>query len=246
MGGVRSLQLLLRAPIVRGPLRGRWWLPTGGGKVWRVLGGTYEPEQTSLFTRAVAPGDAVLDLGAHLGYYTLLASRLVGGAGRVYAFEPHPENARYLRQHVRINRCRNVEVLEYAGYDRTGRVGFVYGAGTGTGRVGEPARLTVASVRLDDFVAERGLRPAVVKVDVEGSEGAVLRGAREMLRASRPIVFLSTHGLEQGDCCGKLLTDLDYRALPLGGRNGAGDLVCLPAEHPLAAEAGAEGPEVYA
>lgn len=221
--------MMLRAPIVAGPLRGRWWLPVGGGKVWRVLGGTYEAEQTALFGDRVRPGDVVLDLGAHIGYYTLLASRLVGPAGRVYAFEPHPRNARYLRRHVAMNRCLNVEVLERAAYDRRGTLGFDFGSGSGTGRIREGGPMSVAAVRLDDFAAERGISPRVLKVDVEGGERPVLAGAREILRGDRPLLFLSTHGDEQASECRCLLAGLGYRMLPLG-LNAAGDHVCVPEE----------------
>lgn len=225
---VRSLALLARAPIAAGALRGSWWLPTGGGKVWRVLGGSYERVQTELFRAHVRPGHTVIDLGAHIGYYTLLASALVGARGRVFAFEPHPRNAWYLRQHARMNGCDNVEVLECAAYDRSGHVGFRFGAGTGTGRVTDAGGVEVRATRIDAFVAERRITPDVVKVDVEGGERPVLDGAREMLRRDRPLVFLSTHGQEQAAACRALLARLDYRADPLPGTRC--DLVCVPVE----------------
>lgn len=226
---MRALGVLVRAPIVAGRLRGRWWLPAGGGKVWRVLGGTYEPEQTALFLDRVGPGDVVLDLGAHIGYYTLLASGLVGPAGRVYAFEPHPRNAWYLRRHMKMNRCGNVEVLERAAYDRRGTVPFEFGSGSGTGRVSDAGPISVRTVRLDEFVAERGISPTVVKVDVEGGERPVLQGGMEMLRRDRPLLFLSTHGEQHAASCRTLLAMLGYRMLPVGA-NAAGDHVCLPEE----------------
>jgi FkbM family methyltransferase len=225
---MRSLALLARAPIAAGALRGSWWLPTGGGKVWRVLGGSYERGQTELFRRHVNPGSTVLDLGAHIGYYTLLASRLAGPGGRVFAFEPHPRNAWYLRQHARLNGCRNVEVLECAAYDTSGHVPFRFGRGSGTGRVSHGGAVEVRAVRIDEFVAERGITPAVLKVDVEGGERPVLDGARETLLRDRPIVFLSTHGEEQEAACGALLAELDYRVGPVAGARG--DLLCVPAE----------------
>lgn len=232
---MRSLTLLIRAPIIAGALRGRWWLPAGGGKMWRVLGGTYEPEQTDLFSRHVGPDDVVLDLGAHTGYYTLLASRLVGRGGRVFAFEPHPRNAWFLRQHARLNGCRNVEVVEGAAYDRTGVVRFRYGAGSGTGQVADQGAVGVKAVRIDDFVQQRGIVPSVIKVDVEGGERPVLEGARETLLRDRPIVFLSTHGLEQAGACQRILASLDYRTAAVAAGAGERDLLCIPAERFVAA-----------
>lgn len=229
---MRPLSLLAPVPIVAGALRGSWWLPTGGGKVWRVLGGTYEPDQTELFRRSVRPGDDVLDLGAHLGYYTLLASRLAGISGRVFAFEPQPRNVAYLRRHAQLNGCRNVEVVEAAVYDRTGEVRFQPGRGSGTGKVAEDGGTAVRAVRLDDFVVERGIVPAVLKIDVEGGERRVLDGAREMLRRDRPLIFLSTHGPERADSCRRSLADLDYRVQPVCPSSRDGSFVCTPAERP--------------
>lgn len=224
--------LLVRAPIARGILRGHWWLPAGGGKVWRVLGGTYELRETDLFARLVAPGATVLDLGAHIGYYTLLASRLVGPTGRVFAFEPDPMNVWYLRQHARLNRCANVEVMETAVCDRSGTVSFARGTGSGTGHVAPDGPMSVAAVRLDDFVRDRQVEPGAIKIDVEGAEAAVLGGAGETLRSFRPTIFLSTHSPESRARCEAVLSRLEYRATAMDGlSNGAArELLCLPAE----------------
>lgn len=229
---MHALSLLAPLPVVGGALRGSLWLPAGGGKVWRVLGGTYEPEQTALFVGTVGPGEVVLDLGAHIGYYTLLASRLVGPAGRVFAFEPRARNVSYLRQHVRLNRRRNVEVVEAAAFDRTGEVRFDVGRGSGTGRVSERGSVAVRAIRVDDFVAERGITPTVVKVDVEGGERPVLEGARETLLRDRPLLFLSTHGPAASESCRRLLEELGYHAEPMAV--GGSDLLCVPAGRPAA------------
>lgn len=238
---LRAVSLLAPLPVVGGALRGSLWLPAGGGKVWRVLGGTYEPEQTALFVRSVGRGDVVLDLGAHIGYYTLLASRLVGGAGRVFALEPEPRNAAYLRWHVRLNRRRNVEVVESAAFDRTGELRFDPGRGSGTGRVSEHGSVAVRSVRVDDFVARRGIAPTVLKVDVEGGERPVLEGARETLLRHRPLLFLSTHGPAAAESCRRLLADLGYHAEPMGAAGGS-DLLCRPGENPAVGAARAGKP----
>lgn len=235
---MHALSLLAPLPIVGGPLRGSLWLPAGGGKVWRVLGGTYEPEQTALFAGTVGPDDVVLDLGAHIVYYTLLASRLVGRGGRVFAFEPRPRNVSYLRQHVRLNRRRNVEVVQAAAFDSTGEARFDLGRGSGTGRVAEHGSVGVRTIRIDDFVADRGIAPTVLKVDVEGGERPVLEGARETLLRDRPVLFLSTHGPAASESCRRLLDTLGYRAEPMGAAGGS-DLLCLPTEGARAAASAA-------
>src|SRR5262245_39872732 len=80
----------LSVPFVVGPLRGNWWQLASCGKLGRLLLGTYEPEQSRLFREHLRPGDQVLDIGASVGYYTLLSAKLVGTTGSVVSFEPDP------------------------------------------------------------------------------------------------------------------------------------------------------------
>ncbi len=223
---------MVRVPILGGRLRGRWWLPTSGGKILRVLGGTYEREQTALFERWLAPGDTLLDVGAHVGYYTLLAAELVGPSGAVYAFEPDPRNVLFLRRHVRINRAGAVQVLERAVSDRVGTVRFQSGAGSGTGRIGNTGALEVRTTTVDAFVAERGIRPSALKIEGEGAEARVLHGAAETLRLCRPVVFLSTHGPEVHRESLGLLRAAGYRFEPIlgGDVDATTEVLCLPAE----------------
>ncbi|MBW3630628.1 MAG: FkbM family methyltransferase, partial [Gemmatimonadetes bacterium] len=100
----------MKVPILGGVLRGSWWLPLSPGTVARVLLGSYEAEQTALFREWLRPGDTLLDVGAHVGYYSLLGARLVGERGAVWSFEPNPSNSEWLRRHVRVNGLRNVHV----------------------------------------------------------------------------------------------------------------------------------------
>src|SRR5437868_6376075 len=86
-------------PVLTGELRGSKWI--AGAASHRCWIGTYEKEVQAVFTSKVRSGDVVYDLGANAGFYTLLASRLVGDDGHVYAFEPNPENLHYLNEHVR-------------------------------------------------------------------------------------------------------------------------------------------------
>jgi FkbM family methyltransferase len=220
----------LRLPIIAGPLRGRWWLPASRGKVLRILNGTYEREQTRLFQEWIRPGDTVLDVGAHVGYYTLLASVLAGDNGTVWAFEPNPRNFRFLERHARINGRRNVRAEQAAVSDAEGSARFDFGTGSGTGHLARGGALEVRTVRLDDFCRRHGVRPAAVKIDVEGAEGAVLEGARETLAAARPVIFLSTHGPEVHRYCLDLLREMGYGFRPIVGDDveRASEVLCLP------------------
>lgn len=205
----------MRLPILRGPLRGRWYLPESGGKVLRVIAGTYEVEHTEAFRKWIRPGDVVLDVGAHTGYYTLLASSLVGRTGSVWAFEPHPVNCGFLRRHIAINHIINSHVEETAITDRSRSMSFESGRGSGTGRLSDGGHLTVAATSIDEFCNARQIRPTAIKIDVEGAELDVLRGAATVLGTSRPTLFLSTHGAEVHTRCLETLAGYGYTIEPI-------------------------------
>ena len=221
----------MKLPIVAGRLRGRWWLPASRGKVLRILNGTYEREQTRLFERHLRPGATVLDVGAHVGYYTLLSSVLVGDAGRVHAFEPNPANAEFLRRHVRINRRSNVQVEQAAVSDRAGTARFDFGTGSGTGHLADAGALEVRTVQLDDYCTTNGLAPSAIKIDVEGAELSVLEGGRETLARHRPVIFLSTHGAEVHRASLQVLRGLGYALSPILGSDlhATSEVLALPA-----------------
>ena len=210
----------LSVPFVVGPLRGNWWQLASGGKIARLLLGTYEPEQSGLFRQHIRTGDQVLDIGAAAGYYTLLSAKMVGNTGRVVSFEPDPNNLQFLRSHVEQNRLDQVTILPIALADETGTARFGGGTGTGTGRLCNDGPTEVAVRRLDDVAAEMDLRPRHLKIDVEGAEMAVLRGGQRLIEKYRPTIFLSTHekivpGIHR-QCC-ELLLQWGYSLSPITG-----------------------------
>jgi FkbM family methyltransferase len=222
----------LAVPLLLGPLRGCWWQLASGGKVARLLLGTYEPEQSGLFLRHIHAGEQVLDIGAAAGYYTLLAARLVGPRGQVVAFEPDRANLSYLRAHVRANRLNQVTVLPLAVGAEHGQFRFGGGTGSGTGRLCDEGTHEVAVRRLDDLAAERGLVPRHVKIDVEGAELGVLQGGEQTIRRYRPTIFLSTHdwiapGVHRA-CCA-LLESWRYRLQAIRGTSveRTSELLCV-------------------
>lgn len=220
----------MRLPIFGGALRGLWWLPASRGKILRILGGSYEPEQTRLFEEHVRPGSTVLDVGAHVGYYTVLSAVLAGEHGAVWAFEPNPNNAHFLRRHVEINGLRTVRVTEAAVSDANGTARFDFGSGSGTGHLAEGGAVEVRTVRLDDFCAEHGIAPAAIKIDVEGAETSVLEGARATLARHRPVLFLSTHGAAVHRACLEFMAREGYACRPILGDDveTTTELLCTP------------------
>lgn len=200
-------------PILRGPLAGQRWLLAS--RINFFLG-TYEPEQTQAFERVIRPGDAIYDVGAHFGYYTLLSSALAGPEGKVIAFEPSPPNLGYLQKHIHINRCDNVSVLELALSDHEGTARFENRAGSGTARLSPDGAIEVRVTSLDAIAA--GLpAPRVLKIDCEGAEVEVLKGGEKTIRSARPAIFLSTHGEDLKETCLGILASWGYSASPLHG-----------------------------
>lgn len=163
--------------------------------------GAYEPPVQAVLAARLRPGDVFVDVGANVGFLSVLAGRLVGPAGRIVAFEPVPANARLARGNAALNRMAHVEVVEAAVADRAGRATLVLARHAGGAALAGAARppdecgeLEVPVVTLDGWLAgNAGRLPGPVrllKVDVEGAELAVLRGGAGLLRVGRPAVLL--------------------------------------------------------
>ena len=152
--------------------------------------GEYEPHLTAVFERYCRPGMTVVDVGANLGYYSLLAARLVGPSGRVVALEPNSENCRLLLSSLRRSGLGNVQVLPVAADVEKGWAYYSTHVGSNGGLIDDGDLLTRPGVvaptfRLDDLVAGP---VGLVKMDVEGAEGRVVRGATRLIEHERPIV----------------------------------------------------------
>jgi FkbM family methyltransferase len=195
----RWLTLVLGIPQrVRLPFGSRWVARNDAcGRM--ILRGSFENVESGFVEGFLKPGMVVLDIGAHHGYYTLLASQKVGPLGRVIAFEPSPRERRNLKQHLRMNGCTNVQVEELALGETEGRAELYVVKGRETGcnslrppQVRQSTEATEVGVaRLDDYVRQHDLqRVDFMKMDVEGAELSVLKGATEFLeRKSRPVIF---------------------------------------------------------
>lgn len=170
------------------------------------LYGTFEYASMEAFKMLTRPGDVVVDAGAHIGTYTLAASRLVGSTGRVLAFEPDRDNLELLRQNVNDNHSSNVSIYDIALFDRTTMLplqGTPYAANSGLPRLspdsgGDAGWPLVQCRPLDDLLAESDVDSVqVMKVDVEGFEAEVFTGASETLEASRPDILFEVGDLEE-------------------------------------------------
>jgi len=201
----RWLTLLFGIPLrVRLPF-GSCWIARNDATGRMILRGHFENAESRFIKQFLKPGMVVLDIGAHHGYYSLLASQKVGPTGRVIAFEPSLRERRILLQHLRLNACTNVQVEETALGETEGRAEFFVVQGRETGcnslrppDVRQPTQATEVRVaRLDDFIRQQDLkRVDFVKMDVEGAELSVLKGATEFLeRRPRPVIFCEVQDL---------------------------------------------------
>jgi FkbM family methyltransferase len=206
--------------ILSGPLAGRRWLSTSANHgCWL---GTYERDLQQLFVRELKPGDVVYDVGANVGFFSLLASVLVGPAGRVVAFEPLPRNVELLRANLGLNAVANVDIVAAAVAGKAGSTLFAIGGSPSMGSMDASRGIEVRVVGLDELVANGEIPlPAAIKMDIEGAESRALSGARNILEAHRPTLFLSTHGYREHEECLRLLKDLGYRVRVW--RDGAAD-----------------------
>jgi FkbM family methyltransferase len=205
-------------PVLRGPLRGaRFVLGAFAGECGgaSVYFNRIEQEQTELMVRSLQQGQTFFDIGANAGYYTILGSRLVGVSGRVVAFEPSIRNLHYLYRHVEVNRTGNVDVFSGGCAEKMSLELFSQGDNCATGRLrkddDENAGAPVPVISIDLFVQRTGIVPDVIKIDVEGAELSVLKGAQAVLRSSKPLVFLSIHSDKLREECLELLSGLGYR-----------------------------------
>lgn len=211
-------------------------LPVAHAHAGLLVRGELERPVQEALRRLVAPGATVYDVGANIGFYSLLAARLAGPGGHVHAFEPVPASARAVERNAILNDMATITVHEAA-------VGATEGEGTllvvgeaswshlaSTGRHADTrAERPVRLVSIDGLVAAGLPAPAVAKVDVEGAELEVLEGMERTLREHRPALVLELH--ETNRRVADRLESAGYRIENLDGtepvRDAAGDVHVL-------------------
>ena len=149
---------------------------------------TWNTDEYDVFRRSVRPGDVVFDVGANLGAYTLLFAQWVGAGGRVFAFEPAQEPFEGLMKLLDANGLSSrVTAMQTAVSGREGAVRLLVDAADGSSRILEDAdgrhAIEVQTVTIDAVCRREGVVPSLIKIDVEGAELEVLRGARATIAA---------------------------------------------------------------
>lgn len=169
----------------------RWILGSGPHSCWL---GIAELSKRRLFEKNVSNGQTVIDVGANVGYYSLMSSKLVGPSGKVLALEPSPRNYQLLCTHLSLNKVSNVSTFKLALSDQCGIARFSADIDPVAQRLSESGNIEVHQVTLDQFVADHSIEAIdIIKIDVEGAELKVLKGAQGVLRKHRPKLFVETH-----------------------------------------------------
>jgi len=191
--------LLLSVPL---PLRlpyGGWWLARNDACSAAIFAEVFEESERHFVEQFLREGMTVLDIGAHHGFYTILASKKVGPSGHVIAFEPSPRERRRLLLHLKLNHCTNVKVEPLALASQEGETTFFLVNGRETGcnslrppAVSEPTKaIAVSTKTLDGYLENESIHHVdFIKMDVEGAELEVLKGARQLLaRSPKPVIM---------------------------------------------------------
>jgi FkbM family methyltransferase len=161
--------------------------------------GMYEPMVVEIIAKTVKPGWVCADVGAFIGYYTLLLAKSVGATGKVIAFEPFPSNFQILCENIALNGYQNVVLENKAVMDKSQTVNF---RSTVTKGLDHGVSVMTGfgmyhAVSLDDYWGNRTDRLNFVKIDVEGAEAAVLKGMERVMRRDRPILLVELHAFDQ-------------------------------------------------
>ncbi len=180
----------------RVPVLGSWMRSDPEDRLNLAVNGIYEPRDTAFVGRIVRTGDTVVDIGAHIGYYTCYMARLVGPTGCVVAFEPAPDTFEILRDNVAFNGYTHVRLENKAVTEKTGPLTLYTQAGRTednhifSNREEQRVEQSVEGVCLDDVPFLRAHPPAFIKMDIQGAEPLALRGMRALLKATPDMCML--------------------------------------------------------
>lgn len=199
--------------ILQGPLKNKKWIKGSGVNGYWI--GSYESDGQKVFIKNLKKGNVVFDIGANVGFYSLLAAELVGLEGKVFAFEPFEENFNYLKKHIEINNYKNIFSFKAAVSDKSSFAFFKKEESSAMGHFGD-GNINVETISLDDWVQNGKLpTPDFLKIDVESAEFLVLKGAQDLLKINHPIIFLSIHSDLLREECFNFLLSMGYNLFPI-------------------------------
>jgi FkbM family methyltransferase len=202
-GGLRGMQFVLDLQTEKD-----YWL------------GTYEPDLQRTARDFIRQGMTIYDVGANIGYLSLLFARLAGEAGQVFAFEALPENVKRLQENIGLNKMEShISVVPAAVVGTSRRVEFLIHASGAMGKAlgsagreeGYNKKIEVEGITLDDFVfVQKHPKPDVIKMDIEGGEVLAVQGMQRLMRETMPILLMETHGKTSAHAVWQALSDNGY------------------------------------
>ena len=185
------------------------------------INGVYGELDTKIIREEIHEGDIVIDVGANIGYYTLIFAQLVGSSGKVFAFEPESKNFEILKKNIEINNYPNIVAEQKIVSDKSGIVKlFIAEHGIVGHRINQQKSsqkfIEVESIILDNYIKKLNLDNKInfIKIDVEGSEPKVLEGAKEIMQKSNQLKIFTEFNREAVEEYGiepKEMIDLFYR-----------------------------------
>ena len=200
-----SLLSRLKDPTAIVDVQGHKMILDGDDGLALSVRGIYEPIETGVFNREIRRGDVVLDIGANIGYYTLIAARLVGPEGRVFAFEPDPGNFDILKRNVEMNGYRNAVLVQKAVASKTENLHlYISEENKADHRIYDThdgrASIEIEAIRMDDFLKDTSGRVDFVKMDIQGAEGGAMQGMSGLILKNRRLRIVTEfwpYGLRQ-------------------------------------------------
>jgi FkbM family methyltransferase len=187
--------------------------------------GTYEAELQAVLRELVQQGMVLYDIGANIGYISLMMARLSGKGGKIFSFEALPANLRRLKENISLNEMESViQIHPKAVIDMTHPVRFLAHSSTSMGKAaGSAGRaeeydqvIIVEGLALDDFVyRQKQPSPHIIKMDIEGGEVLAVKGMKRLLKERKPILLIELHGEEAARAVWDALTEAEYSIMEM-------------------------------
>jgi FkbM family methyltransferase len=204
--------------IRSGPGKGLW-IHLNPRYEMEYLEGDYEASVERILLSNLRPGTMFYDVGAHIGVFSLIAARNLGVKGSVFAFEPDPANVRRIKEHVARNQLDAIRIIPKAVSSTDGRLRFQRASFQSSMNRGvlledasapQESTIEVESITLDAVAREHAL-PSLIKIDVEGSEAAVLQGSEEIFRSAKPLLVCEIHNEQASSDVTRWLLERGYK-----------------------------------
>jgi FkbM family methyltransferase len=159
------------------------------------LGRPFELIETEIVNKEIKKGDAVIDIGANIGYYTLIFANLVGREGKVFAFEPSPDNFSLLQKNIEINGYQNVKLEQMAVSNKSGKTKLYLTSNPADNRIYDlhdnSNSVEVVTIKMDDYFSNYNGKIDFIKMDIQGAEWAAIEGMPLLLEKNKNIKILT-------------------------------------------------------